>query len=39
MIVETETTASSSPVSVPRLVEEEPLRRAVDELDVPDFLK
>ncbi|GMA26383.1 cell division protein FtsZ [Luteimicrobium album] len=39
VIVETETTASSSPVSVPRLVEEEPLRRAVDELDVPDFLK
>ena len=39
VIVETQATSSSSPVSVPRLVEEEPLRRAVDELDVPDFLK
>ncbi|HWK90732.1 MAG TPA: cell division protein FtsZ [Luteimicrobium sp.] len=39
VIVETESAAASSPVSVPRLVEEEPLRRAVDELDVPDFLK
>ena len=39
VIVETESASASSPVSVPRLVEEEPLRRAVDELDVPDFLK
>ncbi|MFC8732455.1 cell division protein FtsZ [Luteimicrobium sp. NPDC057192] len=39
VIVETEASSASSPVSVPRLVEEEPLRRAVDELDVPDFLK
>ncbi|MGC5168270.1 cell division protein FtsZ [Luteimicrobium sp. DT211] len=39
VIVETGAAPSSSPVSVPRLVDEEPLRRAIDDLDVPDFLK
>jgi cell division protein FtsZ len=36
VIVETE---SASPVDVPHLVDEEPLRSQIDELDVPDFLK
>jgi cell division protein FtsZ len=37
VIVEAEN--ASSPVDVPHLVDEEPLRDAIDDLDVPDFLK